>query len=97
MGVRIWQHKYLITRKACAAVAQACLTPWALSLFSHLMICLLFQVPRGGASWRVDMSLVTLKEPPPSRCISRMHYKDMSRHWGPSCPETGHFQVTRGF
>ena len=57
MGVRIWQHKYLITRKAWAAVAQACLTPWALSLFSHLMICLLFQVPRGGASWRVDMSI----------------------------------------
>lgn len=33
-GVRIWQHKYLITRKVCAAVAQADLTPWALSLFS---------------------------------------------------------------
>lgn len=59
-GVCIWQHKYLITRKACAAAAQALLTPWALCLFSHPMMYLLFQDPRSGPSQRVDLRVWSL-------------------------------------
>lgn len=59
-GVCIWQRKYLITRKACAAAAQALLTPWALCLFSHPMMYLLFQDPRSGPSQRVDLRVWSL-------------------------------------
>lgn len=59
-GVCIWQRKYLITSKACAAVARAPLMPWASRRFSHPMICLLFQEPRSGPSQRVDLSVWSL-------------------------------------